>query len=412
MKKIFLFVFAGIAINGYCQAYIKKFVQDNTFPIANINIDSKDYSDLKPIGDAIGNARIVMLGEQDHGDGSAFLAKTRLIKYLHEHKGFNVLAFESDFFALTKGWDDLLKQKNVIDTFLRKNIYSIWTSCDAAKDIFYNYIPNSFNTPTPLQITGFDNQLLGDFSRKRLVKTLDSISEVNHILNKDEYIQSVENLIDNFTSLKKESVEFYTLIGNNLKKFSTILEQKQIDTYWIRIVESLVVLNNRALNDKGFNLERDKQMADNLIWLSNNKYYDEKIIVWAANAHVIKYEGVLNYTKRISYPYHSMGARFVNIKNSPETYIIGFVSHNGVTNRLDANQKYDLAKPEKNGFENWINNNFDYAFVDFKKYNNSDSIVEPFDMKIGIFNKSLKYPWNKTFDGIFFIRNMRLCNPL
>ncbi len=42
---------------------------------------------------------MVLLGEQHHGDGATFQAKTRLVKYLHEQKGFNVLVWESDVYT-------------------------------------------------------------------------------------------------------------------------------------------------------------------------------------------------------------------------------------------------------------------------------------------------------------------------
>src|SRR4029078_13189642 len=88
----------------FTQSAMKTYVGTNVRQIASIDPDQQDYTDLKVIGDAIGDARIVMLGEQDHGDAPTFLAKTRLIKYLHEKKAFSVLAFESDFFAVNYSW--------------------------------------------------------------------------------------------------------------------------------------------------------------------------------------------------------------------------------------------------------------------------------------------------------------------
>jgi erythromycin esterase-like protein len=78
---------------GPIQAYVKQHTQ----PIASIDPAFGDAADLAAIGEAIGQARVVMLGEQDHGDGVTMQAKTRLVKYLHEQKGFNVLVLEDDF---------------------------------------------------------------------------------------------------------------------------------------------------------------------------------------------------------------------------------------------------------------------------------------------------------------------------
>jgi erythromycin esterase len=55
------------------QKQIKAYVTEKSVPIATIDPDSTDFSDLKPIGDAIGGSRIVMLGEQYHGDAPAYL---------------------------------------------------------------------------------------------------------------------------------------------------------------------------------------------------------------------------------------------------------------------------------------------------------------------------------------------------
>lgn len=413
MKYIFSLVLLSFSLISSAQKEIKDFVKKNTLPINNIDPNSVDYSDLEVIGNAIHNSRIVMLGEQDHGDATTFLAKTKLIKYLHEKKGFNVLAFESDFFAFTKGWEELPKEKHSIITFLQKNIQSVWTKCDATSNLFYEYIPSTFNTERPLQVTGFDNILLGDFSKNYLLKNIDSLLQSNNIFNKDNYLQAIENLFSSYTNYKQENPEYYSLINGHLKNLYNILADKKISQYWLKIIESLIVLNERAINTKGFNIGRDKQMAENLLWLVRNNYKNEKIIVWAANAHIIKYEGIINYSKRVAFPYSSMGINFVKNYDPSKVYIIGFDSFAGTTTRLDAaNQTYKIAMPEKNSFERWIPDSIDFGFLDFKQYNNSNPPNETFHMKIGLFNKSMVSDWNKSFDGIFFIRNMYPCKPI
>jgi len=66
--------------------------------IRSLDPSDGDFSDLEPLRAALKGARVVMLGEQSHGDGTTFLAKTRLIRFLHEQMGFNVLAFESGLY--------------------------------------------------------------------------------------------------------------------------------------------------------------------------------------------------------------------------------------------------------------------------------------------------------------------------
>src|SRR5262245_4385391 len=122
--RIFTLTFITLLFFSHLFAQdIKRYTKQNSNKIKTIEPDSVDYSDLEVIGDAIGNARVVMLGEQDHGDAPTFLAKTRIIKYLHEKKGFNVLAFESDFFGLNEGWDKLPKEKNNCILFSHLNIF-------------------------------------------------------------------------------------------------------------------------------------------------------------------------------------------------------------------------------------------------------------------------------------------------
>src|SRR5690606_20323100 len=61
---------------------------------------SDQFADLRPLATAIGDARVVVLGEQSHGDGTTFLMKARLVEFLHREMGFDVLAFESGLYSM------------------------------------------------------------------------------------------------------------------------------------------------------------------------------------------------------------------------------------------------------------------------------------------------------------------------
>ena len=73
--------------------------------LRSIDIADDNFADLEPFAKAVGDARIVMLGEATHGDGTTFVGKSRLVRFLHERMGFDVLAFESGIYDMRKVWE-------------------------------------------------------------------------------------------------------------------------------------------------------------------------------------------------------------------------------------------------------------------------------------------------------------------
>ena len=422
MSKQLLTLVVFIFVVQICLAQnsIEEYVRSSTVSISGIESDSSDFEDMELLGHAIGDSKIVMLGEQDHGDAPTFTAKTRIIKYLHEVKGFNVLAFESDFFALNEGWGHLEKKDDDISYFLKQNVFPIWTHCSACSDLFYNYIPSTFHSPTPLNISGFDDQLILNYSTSELWKKLDSVlTSLNLPISKDDtYHNEILPLLEsvNLTygkQSKADTVKLNRCLNYCLKIKEQSSGQISKSEFWSMIIQNLVQLYMQRLNyERKENMDstRDYQMAENLKWLCQVKYPDEKIIVWAANAHIIKDNR--SEKRNNGFRIKSMGRFFTHDEQlGQKTYIIGFNSYEGMAGRLGG-EKYKLEKPMKFGFENWIDSNRSYAFVDFKKFNRANGDKSAiFNMK-ALGHISMKLEWTKLFDGIFFIRTMYPCESI
>ena len=422
MKVVFNFLFLfNLSLTGYSQNELQSFANKNSVAINYILPDSTDFSDLENIGNAIGDSRIVMLGEQDHGDAPTFLAKTRLINYLHTIKGFNVIAFESDFFSATFGFENMAKTKQDYLKFYKANIVPYWTLSDACSSLFTKLVPESLTSPNPLIIAGFDNQMFYKYSASKLSKAIDSLTKKNDlpILNDQStytnILLSIDTLSNSFFCTTK-SKKYYKQSIINLSKLKKEFESKtgNQDISCI-LIDNLLSFANQLLKKNDFTAMvniRDIQMAANLKWLCDIKFAKEKIIVWAANYHISKYMG--HFKKKNLNDNISMATEFVKDSElNNKTYVIGFTSFDGEAGRIGT-KTFAVDKPDKNGFETWINPMFDYAFTDFKKFNSSyPNFDKEFELKSCVSDNNVhkSYPaqWNKIFDGMFFIRHMYPC---
>lgn len=101
-----------------------KWLQEHSAAVSSIDPSDTDFSDLMPLAAAIGPARVVLLGEQTHGDGARFLAKTRLIRFLHEIMGFDVLAWKADMYACRE-MDAALHSTQQIESAAARCIYPV-----------------------------------------------------------------------------------------------------------------------------------------------------------------------------------------------------------------------------------------------------------------------------------------------
>ncbi|OOQ60094.1 erythromycin esterase family protein [Mucilaginibacter pedocola] len=403
------------------QKLIRSYVDTATKTIATIEPDSVNYSDLEVIGNAIGNKRVVMLGEQDHGDAPTFLAKTRLIKYLHEKKGFNVLAFEADFYGLNEGWDKLDKNKPAISKYLLQNIFPIWTLCNTCETLFYKYIPGTYQTPTPLLISGFDSQQYLGHPIRNLNKNLDSLLRANDlpITKQPNYVDGILPLID---SSKRWGFKKPATIGRvnecleALRSIRAQLEAKlDGQNVWLLVIDNLI---QQAKGIK-FEMEtgkpdlagRDAQMAINLKWLIEHKFKGEKIIVWAASYHIAR--SLENVDASIYRDKKTMGAFLAETLNAPgEVYNLGFASYEGTGGRIYS-KGYKVSTRNKNSLEAWLNaKGYKFAFTDFNNFNKQFPTADEKFPTAALGHYTTTGLWNKVFDGIFFIRDTYRCEKL
>ncbi len=244
---------------------------------------SGDAKALEAVSRAVGNARVVMIGEPWHGDGAAIRARAGLVRYLHDHLGFDVLAFEADFYSLNAGWPSVRGPDDVAP-FARDNVFPFWSASRAAQPL-WEYVALQRSTSKPFDITGFDIRHTGRLAhtelprelRRRLVATFPHPDSAG--LDTTAFFATLNRLLTLEWNYKPPAPEREQFVGV-LNRLAQTWEE---DAFWAQEARSLAWAADYVWAGKS----RDRAMGENFAWLVAHRFQGRKIIVWAHNNHII-----------------------------------------------------------------------------------------------------------------------------
>jgi erythromycin esterase len=404
MKLLFAFILSLVFISSH-------FSQDIVRKINTINSDNTDFSDLTFLGDVLKGVNIVALGEQTHHDAAIFDAKVRVIKYLHEELGYNVIAFESGLYDCTKANEAIKNRKTGDSTnYLNRAIFGIWNCREVHR--LASYIDSTQKTDNPLILTGFDIQHAGFFAQDSLVNDFNKF--IDYVASKTSKNLSIDTtqLGESLRLLAKYSNYF-----NKLPPADTLFLSNTIDTL-------LYTINSENLNDeyirfwkqqlksiiadyqKRYNTNiriRDSMMAENVKWLVNNQFKDEKIIVWAANTHLANSTTSIKSNKFLSS--NKLMGSYLNNSFVDKYYFVAFTSHEGRFFNSWFLNSIATKKPKKKSIETFLyQKGYDYSFICLRSQKEKNN---PYFVNSKMFgNRPNKMNLYEVADGVFYIREM------
>lgn len=322
MNRLINVVLLGIALSyssvalGQTNSRVDM-VKDASVEMRTTRPDGGGFGDLMPLIDIIGDVRVVLLGEQTHGDGSIFEARTRLVEFLHQEMGFDVLAIESGMLETARAQAALRAGGSVRDA-VAGEIYAIWSGSEQAQPLF-EYVQRTFRTDRPLELVGFDPQFSSDSSGSRLLSALSHTlhrAGVPHLeANDSAQLHHLASTLQTYGAEKISQDEHrdYTALLARLQThfdsptpYTRSRFSRQQLRRWSQVIANLSAMEKVLyLRSQGppFTVEnikevvrapeyvmarnvRDQQMAKNILWLLDTMKPDGKMVIWAANIHV------------------------------------------------------------------------------------------------------------------------------
>ncbi|MDP9121055.1 MAG: erythromycin esterase family protein [Acidobacteriota bacterium] len=406
-----------------------RWVAEHAVTARSIDPLDEDFADLVPLIRVIGAARVVELGEVTHGDGATFLAKARLIRFLHQVMGFDVLAWESGI-ADVRWMDEALRAGRPAAEAAGRALYLVWNTREVLPTL--DYVRTSQGTARPIKTVGFDCRI----SRPKVRSELFPNMVFNFFDRLDPALISRrerEDLVAMAVGLVPS--EYYAKPG--LRRYNRKLPERLIATIDRRrgellahyppheidyLRQSLVSLINmdRALgpgdrqpSPGGYT--RDGAMAENLLWWLRGPLKDRKVVVWAHNYHVMN-DPASDEPAPAGRPVKGgplLGgpmSRFLKAELGPDLYSIGFASYAGTSRDLEAPAKEVPVVP--GALETLLHSvGRPLLFLDFSGLPADHWLRTPWTAGLSFYEPTSAV-WTRCYDGLFFIDVQKPSTPL
>jgi erythromycin esterase-like protein len=366
--------------------------------IRSIDPADTDYADLEALRRAIGGARVVLLGEQTHGEGSTDLAKTRLVRFLHERMGFDVLAFESGLYDCAR-IEENVRAGAALNQEVLGSLFYMYATSEQTRPLF------AYVQTHGLVLAGFESQHTGEKAKTQLFPDFTRFLSARYPRLVDSNWSVFQRLsLATFASRDFRPTDAgKTVFFATVSRLKAILDDKGVvkgaltdaPGFWYQVTCSIEsqALRYWGLTHDNPDAVRDAQMARNLIWLAEHAYPGKRIIAWAHNVHISLGLGTFGPSSFVPMG-HTVKEHF-----GDKSYAIGFTGATGTY--MDYTNSAILTVPTRSrGSVESTLSGYAYAFVNYHAPAPARQTGALADYG------ELTGAWPTVFDGLFFIHSV------
>lgn len=250
---------------------------------------------MQPVWDVVSEQmkekRFILLGEFNHGSKEIFELRTSLIKHLHEKLGVNVILFESGIGELITA--EVYRQEMTARQ-MTNGVFSGWRTKEFVDLMEYVKAKS-------ISIAGFDVQRSGG-SFQFLLKEVADRNKIDtvHYYNLEQRYGTLAKDLTNKKAIYDLLRPGTEKLIADYRKMQNFLQQNSKDNSK-EFLFSIVTLQNRVkylfymlrfLKDRDFSRRwaaRDSAMAENVQWLIENVYKNERVVIVGHNFHISHY---------------------------------------------------------------------------------------------------------------------------
>lgn len=279
-------------------------IAPHAFELRSFDAAERAWSDLRPLIDEIGDARIVVLGEATHSEGTTMAMKARLAIFLHEAMGFDVLAWEAgilDCAAMNRA----LQDPNVdLKAAAQEMMRGGW---DAHEEVWplFEYARESHRTARPLTMAGFDGERPPS-GGEHFMEAVTEAAETGGIsLDADRRDVLARYAMRVFGYINSDSRPLEPEAHAEQLAVVEALEAELRSERAARVISPihrgrlLASIRQSYSSDERrqriggsdpapYRFPRDPMMGRSFRWLADGEFAGRKIIVWAATAHLTR----------------------------------------------------------------------------------------------------------------------------
>lgn len=360
-------------VNSIWKDHIDQFTQEIE------SLDSDDYSDLEFLKPILEDKQYVFLGESSHEVVEYYELKNRLVQFLYKEMGYTMMAIE--------GYKLVCMETNQIKNEI--SIDSLYTHCfpyqrnhlkTKGVDSILSFIQNS-----EIKYNGFDIDLEFPYRFLKIVKKI-------FPLIPDSTLSLDSELTLNYK--KAKGLEFKawdTILNDSLIFPQNTIEQKEA---YQAILHRRNWLYKMPVNNPH---NRDSIMGRNILDLITKYYPNEKIIFWAHNWHISKYN-----------PDYEVMGEYIPDSIREKSYVLGLYAFQGTTG-VRKSGEVELVKHKKNSLGAILNSaGYDIVFADFSQQTHKPEnswMFEKIPTVSWAFQRHKIIP-SKRYDGIIQIKNI------